>query len=193
MANGTQTAGMSHPPTIVVMGVTASGKTTVGEHLATLLGTDFVDGDSLHPPSNVEKMAAGHPLTDVDRAPWLDRVGAVLADRAAHPHGVVIACSALRRIYRDRIRATAGAGLVFVFLDVSIEEAKRRIAARKHHFMPPSLVDSQFATLERPEGEPDVVTISRLIDPQSSAQEAAARIAARAPPASDPRRRSAGD
>ena len=161
---------------IVVMGVAACGKTSVGVALAALSGMAFVDGDGLHPARNVAKMAGGQPLTDEDRAPWLDRVGAVLADRAAHPAGVVVACSALRRLYRDRIRAAAGPGLAFVFLDISIAEARRRIALRANHFMPPALVDSQFATLERPFREPDVVTISRLVDPAESAEDAIAAL-----------------
>lgn len=161
---------------IVVMGVAACGKTLVGVALAALSGMAFVDGDGLHPARNVAKMAGGQPLTDEDRAPWLDRVGAVLADRAAHPAGVVVACSALRRLYRDRIRAAAGPGLAFVFLDISIAEARRRIALRANHFMPPALVDSQFATLERPLAEPDVVTIGRLVDPAGTAEDAAAAL-----------------
>ena len=162
---------------IVVMGVSASGKSSAGRALATILGVDFIDGDDLHPAANVAKMAGGHPLTDEDRAPWLDRVGAVLADVEAHPAGIVIACSALRRRYRDRIRAAAGAGLTFVFLDISREEAARRIAARANHFMPPSLIDSQFATLERPDGEGDVVSIARLISPEQTATDAASALA----------------
>ncbi len=157
---------------VVVMGVAASGKTSVGQALARRLDLPFVDGDDLHPARNVAKMAGGQPLTDEDRAPWLDRIGAVLADAAAYPRGVVIACSALRRQYRDRIRATAGSGLVMVFLDIDRTEAERRIAARPNHFMPPSLIDSQFATLERPGGEPDVVTISHLVNPEQTAQDA---------------------
>lgn len=162
---------------IVVMGVAACGKTSVGEALAARCGMSFVDGDGLHPAQNIAKMSRGEPLTDEDRSPWLDRVGAVLADRAAHPGGVVVACSALRRLYRDRIRAGAGAGLAFVFLDITVEEARRRIAARRNHFMPPALVESQFATLERPAGEPDVVTIGRLVDPAGVAEDAVAALA----------------
>lgn len=157
---------------IVVMGVAACGKTSVGVALAARCGMAFVDGDSLHPARNIAKMGRGEPLTDEDRAPWLDRIGTVLADRIAHPAGVVVACSALRRLYRDHIRAAAGAGLAFVFLDITVAEARRRIALRANHFMPPALVDSQFATLERPLAEPDVVTISRLVDPAQTAEDA---------------------
>lgn len=159
------------------MGVSASGKTSAGLAIAAQLGLDFLDGDDLHPAANVAKMAGGVPLEDADRMPWLDRIGGVLADRSAHPAGVVVACSALRRAYRDRIRAAAGAGLAFVFLDITMAEARRRIATRRNHFMPPTLIESQFATLERPAGEADVVTISRLVDPAQSAEDAVAALA----------------
>ena len=169
---------------IVVMGVSASGKTMAGEALARLLGLDFVDGDDLHPAANVAKMKGGTPLTDEDRGPWLDRIGGALADRAAHPGGLVIACSALRRCYRDRIRASAGPGTAFVFLDITREEAERRIADRRGHFMPPSLIESQFATLERPgpDESSDVVTIRRLVSPAEVAQDAADELRRRPTP-----------
>ena len=162
---------------VVVMGVSAGGKTSVGQALARRLGCDFVDGDDLHPAANRAKMSAGTPLTDEDRWPWLERIGAVLGDRAAHPHGVVTACSALRRVYRDRIRTEARGGVVFVFLDISREEAGRRIAARHGHFMPSSLLDSQFQTLERPVGEPDVIAVSSLQSIEAAAAEAALALA----------------
>lgn len=138
---------------VVVMGVSGSGKTTVGAALAGALGLPFVDGDALHPAANVAKMAAGIPLDDADRAPWLDAVGAVLA---AGP--VVVACSALKRIYRDRLRAAAPA-LELVFLDGSRELLASRMAARPGHFMPASLLDSQLATLERPAPDEHPVTV----------------------------------
>jgi gluconokinase len=129
---------------VVVMGVSGSGKTTVGAALADALGLGFVDGDSLHPAANVAKMAAGIPLDDADRAPWLDAIGEVLA---AGP--VVVACSALKRAYRDRLRAAAPS-LRLVFLDGSRALLASRMAARPGHFMPTSLLDSQRATLEPP-------------------------------------------
>ena len=138
---------------VVVMGVSGSGKTTVGAALADALGLPFVDGDALHPAANVAKMAAGIPLDDADRAPWLDAVGAVLA---AGP--VVVACSALRRVYRDRLRAAAP-GLLLVFLDGSREVLAQRMAGRPGHFMPASLLDSQLATLERPDPDEHPVTV----------------------------------
>lgn len=138
---------------VVVMGVSGSGKTTVGAALADALGLPFVDGDELHPAANVAKMAAGIPLDDADRAPWLDAVGAVLA---AGP--VVAACSALKRAYRDRLRAAAPA-LELVFLDGSRELLASRLVARPGHFMPASLLDSQLATLERPSPDERPVTV----------------------------------
>lgn len=139
---------------IVVMGVSASGKTEVGRRLATALDVGFVDGDDLHPPTNVAKMTSGVPLTDTDREPWLDAVAAVLTGG-----GVVVACSALRRSYRDRLRAGAGREIRVLHLDVSEPELRRRIERRVDHFMPPSLLADQLATLEDPRGEPDVTVI----------------------------------
>ena len=138
---------------VVVMGVSGSGKTTVGAALADALGLRFVDGDALHPAANVAKMAAGIPLDDADRAPWLDAVGAVLAAGS-----VVVACSALKRTYRDRLRAAAP-DLELVFLDGSRELLASRMAARPGHFMPASLLDSQLATLEPPTADEHPVTV----------------------------------
>ena len=131
-------------PQVVVMGVSGSGKTTVGERVAVLLGVPFVDGDALHPAENVAKMAAGVPLTDDDRIPWLQTVGRTLAGTG---DGVVVACSALKRAYRDLIRSEAP-GTVFAELDGSREVLAARMAARPGHFMPVSLLDSQLATLQ---------------------------------------------
>lgn len=139
---------------IVVMGVSGSGKTSVGQALAARLGIAFTDADDLHPAANVEKMRAGHPLTDEDRWPWLDRVGRKLADAAPG----VVACSALKRSYRDRIRAACGAPVRFVHLSGSRDQIAARMAARRDHYMPVSLLDSQFATLEPP-GPDEAVTI----------------------------------
>lgn len=131
---------------IVVMGVSGCGKSSIGAALAQALGCDFRDGDDLHPAANVAKMAAGNPLSDDDRWPWLDRVAAVLADQPP----VIVGCSALRRAYRDRLRTGAGGQVVFVHLAGSRDVIAERMAARADHFMPPSLLDSQFATLEPP-------------------------------------------
>lgn len=141
---------------IVVMGVAGCGKSTIGAGLAAALGIGFQDGDDLHPAENVARMAAGLPLRDQDRWPWLDRVAAVLADKVP----VVVACSALRRAYRDRIRAGAGGPVIFVHLAGDRALIAARLAARQGHFMPPALLDSQFATLEPPgPGEALVVPI----------------------------------
>lgn len=129
---------------LVVMGVTGSGKTTVGRALARRLGLPFADGDELHGPANVAKMADGIPLNDADRLPWLRSVGGWLAD---HPDGGVIGCSALKRAYRDLLREYAP-DIRFVHLAGSPEVVRRRVAERKGHFMPESLVASQFEALE---------------------------------------------
>jgi gluconokinase len=130
----------------VVMGVASCGKTSVGEALAARLGALFTEGDRLHPKANVEKMSAGFPLTDEDRWPWLAQVGESLQGR----EGRIASCSALKRAYREHIIAEAGRPVAFVFLDGSRALLEQRIAARKGHFMPPSLLASQLATLERP-------------------------------------------
>ncbi|WP_258131441.1 MULTISPECIES: gluconokinase [unclassified Microbacterium] len=129
---------------IVVMGVSGVGKTRVGRELARRIGVAFIDADDLHGPANIAKMAAGTPLDDDDRWPWLDRVGAALA---ADP-GVVVACSALKRTHRDRLRAAAPT-VVFVHLDAPEERVAEQATARRGHFMPPALLASQLAALER--------------------------------------------
>jgi gluconokinase len=140
---------------VVVMGVAGSGKSTIGRRLADGLGVDFIDGDDLHPEHNVGKMAAGQPLTDDERWPWLD----LLADELSAREGVVIACSALKRSYRDRLRSAGDVRIVF--LDVEREEAERRLSSRSGHFMKSTMLESQFATLEPPAAdEVDVVSLA---------------------------------
>ncbi|MCS3442460.1 gluconokinase [Microbacterium phyllosphaerae] len=147
-------------PQIVVMGVSAAGKSTVGRLLATDLGLAFLDADDLHPASNRAKMSAGTPLTDDDRMPWLDRVSDELATRSAS--GAVIACSALRRVYRDRIRERVP-GVVFVHLHGDDALLAERATGRTDHFMPPSLLRSQLDTLEMLDADETgvVVDVSR--------------------------------
>ncbi|MEM9780137.1 MAG: gluconokinase [Pseudomonadota bacterium] len=128
---------------IVVMGVAGCGKSTVAEALAEALDARYLDGDAFHPPENIDKMSQGVPLTDADRWPWLDAVAEGFGDQPT-----VIACSALRRAYRDRLRARGD--VFFAFLDGSFELIQGRMAARAGHFMPESLLESQFATLEPP-------------------------------------------
>ncbi len=140
---------------IVVMGVSGCGKSSVGAALSGALGIPYRDGDDLHPAVNVAKMRAGEALTDADRWPWLDRVAQELARLAP----VIVGCSALRRAYRDRIRAGAGGPVLFVHLAGSREVIAARMAARSGHFMPASLLDSQFATLEPPGPDEAAITV----------------------------------
>ncbi|MBU6247004.1 MAG: gluconokinase [Xanthomonadaceae bacterium] len=140
------------------MGVAGSGKSTFGAALAIALGARFLDADDLHPASNLQKMTAGRPLDDDDRWPWLDAVAAWIASRQAAGVACVVACSALRRAYRDRLRAGVPDAPGFVYLDVPRNELARRMRARRH-FMPPSLLDSQLATLEAPNGDEDACTL----------------------------------
>lgn len=130
---------------VVVMGVTGCGKSTVGKLLSEKLGVDFAEGDDLHPQANIDKMTAGHPLTDEDRWPWLAKVADWLADHAAS--GGVIPCSSLKLAYRDRLRQGAP-NVWFLHVDVDRDTIVKRVSERKGHFMPATLVDSQFATLE---------------------------------------------
>jgi gluconokinase len=152
------------PPLLVVMGVSGTGKSTVGPLLAAALGVPFADGDAFHPPANVAKMSAGTPLTDEDRWPWLAAIAGWLGTRGAA--GGVVACSTLRRAYRDRLR-TGAAGLRFVHLAGDRALIGARQAARPGHFMPASLIDSQFAALEDPAGEADVIAVSVVPPPEA--------------------------
>ena len=145
-------------PAIVVMGVAGCGKTAVGEALARALGADFIEGDQLHPPENVACMARGEPLTDALREGWLDAIGEHIASSVAGGRKAVAACSALKRAYRDRLSRFCP-DTVFLYLKIDRETAWRRVANRKGHFMPASLVDSQFATLEEPAAEERAVTV----------------------------------
>jgi gluconokinase len=144
-----------HHPRLVVMGVSGSGKSTVGAALAQRLGVPFVDADDLHPPANIAKMTAGEPLDDEDRRPWLETIGKWLA---THPEGGVVSCSALKRAYRDQLRNHV-ADLELLHLEGSYEVIARRQASRPGHFMPASLLASQFATLEALEADEHGVVI----------------------------------
>lgn len=134
-------------PLVVIMGVAGSGKTTIGALVAHEAGVPFLDADSLHPLENVRKMAAGTPLEDDDRWPWLDVAGARLREAGETGTGLVLACSALKRRYRDRIRGQAPA-TVFVHLVGGVDVLSSRLEGRSEHFMPASLLQSQLETLE---------------------------------------------
>ena len=152
--------------TVLLMGVSGSGKSTVGPALAAELNWPFLDADTLHPQANVAKMASGIPLTDADRWPWFDRIVAEMRRYAAAGKNVVIACSALKQAYRDRL---AGGGSVrVVYLKGDAETIAPRLAGRKGHFMPTSLLASQFATLEEPD-DAIVVDITQPIAAQVAA------------------------
>ncbi|MEO9166812.1 MAG: gluconokinase [Aestuariivirga sp.] len=154
---------------VVVMGVSACGKTTVGEALAAKLHVQFVEGDKLHPPANVAKMSAGHPLTDEDRWPWLAQVGASLKG----DKGIVASCSSLKKIYRQRIIENTGRPVSFILLHGDKAILQKRIAARKGHFMPPSLLDSQLATLEIPGPDEHAITIDIALPLETQVAQAA--------------------
>jgi gluconokinase len=158
---------------LVIMGVSGSGKTTVAERLAKQLNWPFMEGDRLHPPANVEKMRQGIPLTDADRAPWLDRIGEELKNWAAEGRSGVMTCSALKRAYRDRIRS-ARPDVRFIYLKGSEALIGARVAARHHEYMPASLLRSQFDTLEEPAPDEAVVTV----DAGGSADEEVAEVLA---------------
>ena len=151
---------------VVIMGVSGSGKTTLGTALAERLYMDFIEGDALHPPANIAKMSAGIALTDEDRWPWLANISRVLS---ATP-GSVGSCSALKRIYRDRLRGGIGPALRFVCLMVPRPELERRMAQRRGHFMPPGLLDSQLAALEPPIEETDALLIDGTALPESNVE-----------------------
>ena len=160
-------------PVLVVMGVSGSGKTTVAKLLATRLGWDMEEGDDLHPESNVAKMAAGHPLTDEDRWPWLRSVAAWIAEHTeAHRPGV-ITCSALKRSYRDVLR---GPDVVFVHLTGDADRIGQRLAARHGHYMPASLLQSQIDTLEPLGPDEQAIEVDVAATPSEIAAEVIARL-----------------
>lgn len=163
---------------IVVMGVAGSGKSLVAQRLARHLGYPMVEGDDFHLTSSQEKMRAGIPLEDADREPWLDRLAALLATRSGD---VVLTCSALKRKYRDRLRAGVP-DLKFVYIAIDVQTAARRVEARSGHLFPKSLVTSQFAALESPVGEPGVFEVSALQPTEAQVNAVAQWLAAPALP-----------
>lgn len=144
---------------ILVAGVSGSGKSTVGEALAKALGWPYEEADTFHPAANIAKMSKGIALTDEDRAPWLAAIAASIADVCARGDHAVITCSALKRAYRSVLMGGQGERVRVVLLDGSEEEIAARLAARKGHFMPPSLLHSQFAALERPTADENAITV----------------------------------
>jgi gluconokinase len=146
---------------IVVMGVAGCGKSLVGAHLAQALGCAILEGDDFHPDPNKMKMRSGIPLDDADREPWLAQLG---AEMAARDGSAVLSCSALKRRYRDQLRACVPR-LKFVYIEIDLATAAQRVGARSEHLFPRSLVSSQFATLESPAGEPGVIVVSALLPP----------------------------
>ncbi|KXF83437.1 gluconokinase [Enterovibrio coralii] len=144
---------------VIVMGVCASGKSTIGENIAKQMNRKFIDGDDLHPRANIQKMSSGQPLNDDDRMPWLERIrDAAFSLESKNEHGVIV-CSALKKKYRDQIRE-GNENVTFLFLDGSKELILERMRARSGHFMKENMVNSQFETLERPVDEPNTLMIS---------------------------------
>ena len=169
----------TRPPVLVLMGVTGTGKSTVAGVLAGRLDWDLCDGDDLHPPENVKKMAAGHPLTDEDRWPWLQRVAEWVHERIRAGRPGIITCSALKRSYRDLFRDEH---VVFVHLCGTRDQIVARLATRHGHFMPASLVDSQFAALEPPGPDEQTLKIALGSDPRAQAAEIIDKLGLAPPP-----------
>ncbi|GEA50517.1 gluconokinase [Vibrio inusitatus NBRC 102082] len=143
---------------VIVMGVSGSGKSTIGELIAKRLNRKFIDGDDLHPKANIDKMASGVPLNDNDRMPWLERIrDAAYSLEKKNEHGVIV-CSALKKKYREQIRE-GNSNVTFLFLDGSIDLIMERMKQRKGHFMKLNMVTSQFDALERPDAEPKTIVI----------------------------------
>jgi len=168
-------------PLVVVMGVAGCGKSTVGRLLARELKAEFLEGDDLHPPRNVERMAAGIALTDNDRRDWLLALAEQLADARAARHALVVSCSALKRSYRELLR-TASPALAFVHLHAEPALLAGRLCARTDHFMPPSLLESQLAILEPPGPDEHATTIDASLPPSQIVAKAAAWLASNPTP-----------
>jgi gluconokinase len=158
-------------PRVVVMGVSGSGKSTVGQALAAALSVHYIEGDELHPPENVARMVAGIALTDVDRHGWLQEVAGQLANATTEARGVVVACSALKRAYRDLLRAAAP-DVRFVLLHGDQQLLASRLASRQGHYMPPSLLQSQLDTLELPANDEQALVLDVASTPEQLAAQA---------------------
>ena len=151
---------------VIAMGVSGSGKSTLGSLLAQRLGCRFLEGDAFHDPAAIAKMRAGCPLTDDDRWPWLDRLGAAVGEAARSGGTAVAACSALKRDYRERLMRAINAPTRFVLLETEPDELIRRLTQRAGHYMPPSLLRSQLATLERPGADEPVLRLETTTSPE---------------------------
>lgn len=145
---------------LVVMGVSGCGKSSLGAALAQALDARLIEGDDYHPAASQDKMQRGIALTDDDRWPWLEHIGTLVQRETAQ--GVVLTCSSLKRSYRERLRALEPA-LVFVFVDITEDEARKRVGSRQGHFFPAQLVANQFAALESPVGEPGVIRVDAML------------------------------
>ncbi|MGQ0676237.1 MAG: gluconokinase [Rhodospirillales bacterium] len=165
-------------PVVVLMGVSGAGKTTVGRLLAEAIGADFAEGDQFHPPANIVKMSNGAPLDDSDRLPWLHAIAAAIDRAQRDGRALVVACSALKRAYRD-ILIGPREGVRLVYLCGARDLIEKRLGGRKGHFMPPALLESQFAALEEPVADERPVVIDVTAAPETIAAAAARRIGAK--------------
>lgn len=163
---------LPRPVAVIVMGVSGSGKSTVGAMLAHALECQFLEGDAFHDAAAIARMKAGHPLSDEDRWPWLDRLGIAIGHAVAADGVSVAACSALKRAYRQRLADRIGTLVRFILLDPSDEQLRRRLVNRPHHYMPASLLASQLATLERPAADEPALTLSGDLPPATLCREA---------------------
>jgi gluconokinase len=159
---------------VIVFGVSGAGKTTAGKLLARKLGWHFLEADDFHPAANVEKMRSGHPLTDEDRWPWLERLRDQLERSLAARENAVLACSALKRKYRDCLRVNANVRFVFLCGDYALIEEQLR--HRRGHYMDPDLLRSQFADLEEPETDENIITVELGRTPEEIVQEIKTRL-----------------
>lgn len=171
--SGTAAARSLSCDAVVVMGVSGSGKSTVGAALARRLNRQHIDADDLHPQHNIDKMRAGTPLTDADRMPWLERIRDELDRRSTAGEPVVLACSALKKAYRDVLRTSVGV-VGFVHLRAEREELIERLAGRNGHFFPAALIDSQLATLEEPDADEHALVVGATEPPGHIAEQALA-------------------
>ena len=163
-------------PLVVVMGVSGCGKSTVGRLIAKQLACKFLEGDNLHPPRNLERMASGIALTDHDRRDWLKAITEQLADAHAARYGLIVSCSALKRSYRNQLRTVSGA-LAFVHIHGSLDVLEARMQSRTGHFMPPSLLASQLQTLEPPGADERCITLDAALPAERIAEQACAWLA----------------